>query len=66
MYSSSMPRKILIMGETLNLQHEVQHDALEDRIIKIINISGSMHKKLLISSNFCVVSKEKHLILLYI
>jgi hypothetical protein len=42
----------------------VQHDALEDRTIKIINISGSMHKKPLTSSKFYMVSKEKHCILL--
>jgi hypothetical protein len=43
-----MPSKMLSMRETLNLQHEVQHDALEDRMIKIINISRSMHNKVLI------------------
>jgi hypothetical protein len=42
----------------------MQHDALEDRMIKIINITGSMHKKPLISLKFCVVSKGKHLIFL--
>jgi hypothetical protein len=52
------------MGETLNLHMEVQHDTLEDRMIKIINISGSMCEKLSISSKFCMVSKGKHWVFL--
>jgi hypothetical protein len=45
-----MPSKMLIMGETWIFNMEVQHDALEDRMIKIINVSGSMRNKPLISS----------------
>jgi hypothetical protein len=43
---------------------EVQHDVLEDKMIKIVNITGSMRKKALISSKFFMVSKEKHWIFL--
>jgi hypothetical protein len=43
---------------------EVQHDVLEDRMIKIVNFTGSMRKKPLISSKFCVASKGKHRIFL--
>jgi hypothetical protein len=39
---------------------EVQHDALEDTMIKIISVSRSMRKKPPISSKFCMVSKIKH------
>jgi hypothetical protein len=35
----------------------VQYDALEDRMIKIINISRSMHNRPLISSKSYMVSK---------
>jgi hypothetical protein len=38
-----------------------KHDTLEDRMIKIVNISGSMREKLSISSKFCMVSKGKTL-----
>jgi hypothetical protein len=37
---------------------EVQNDALEDRTIKIINVSGSMSKKPQISSKFCSLERK--------
>jgi hypothetical protein len=54
---------MLSMGETLNLQHG-SATTLEDRMIKIVNISGSMRKKPPITSKFCMVSKGKHWIFL--
>jgi hypothetical protein len=51
---------MLSMGETLNLQH----GSAKDRMIKIVNISGSMPKKPQFSSKFCMVSKGKHWIFL--
>jgi hypothetical protein len=38
-----MPRKMLSMRRPWIFNMEVQHDALQDRMIKIINISGTMH-----------------------
>jgi hypothetical protein len=59
-YSSSMPSNMVCMGMPWTFNPEVRHDALEDRKTKIINISRSMHKRLLISSKFYMVSEGKH------
>ena len=39
---------------------------LKDHKIKVINISGSIHKKVLIASKFCKAYEESNRIFLYI